>query len=94
MNKDRARAGGALAALTTQRQHEFMGEGLRWNDLIREGLAVTQINASRTADAITKINEVSKLCDLPCTGFRTADHRRLLHPKSWLQLSIKPDRSN
>jgi len=64
VNKVRARAGvGALAnvtlaALMAERQREFLGEGLRWNDLIREGLAVTQMNVWRTADAITKINEV------------------------------------
>lgn len=64
VNKVRARAGvGALsnvtiATLMAERQREFLGEGLRWNDLIREGLAVTQMNAWRVADGITKINEI------------------------------------
>ncbi|MNR40951.1 SusD family protein [compost metagenome] len=41
-----------------ERQREFLGEGLRWNDLVREGLAISQMNAWRIADAITKINEI------------------------------------
>jgi hypothetical protein len=64
VNKVRARAGvGALsnvsiATVMAERQREFVGEGLRWNDLVREGLAVTQMNTWRTTDAITKINEI------------------------------------
>ena len=64
VNKVRARAGvGALSnvdlpTLMAERQREFLGEGLRWNDLVREGLAVTQMNAWRVADGITKINEI------------------------------------
>lgn len=64
VNKVRARAGvGALAnvdlpTLMAERQREFLGEGLRWNDLVREGLAVSQMNAWRIADGITKINEI------------------------------------
>jgi len=64
VNRVRARAGvGALtnvnlATLMQERQREFLGEGLRWNDLVRSGLAITQMNAWRTADAITKINEM------------------------------------
>lgn len=64
VNKVRTRAGvGALtnvnlATLMAERQREFLGEGLRWNDLIREGLAVTQMNAWRITDGITKINEI------------------------------------
>ena len=64
VNKVRARAGvGALSnvTLTTlmeERQREFLGEGLRWNDLVRSGLAVTKMNAWRIADGITKINEI------------------------------------
>ena len=64
VNRVRARAGVGpltnvtLATLMQERQREFLGEGLRWNDLVRSGLAVTQMNAWRTADAITKINEI------------------------------------
>ncbi|MFW0717877.1 RagB/SusD family nutrient uptake outer membrane protein [Pedobacter sp. N23S346] len=64
VNRVRARAGvGPLSNVTLpvlmqERQREFLGEGLRWNDLVRSGLAITQMNAWRTADAITKINEV------------------------------------
>jgi len=64
VNKVRARAGvGALTnvdlpTLMAERQREFLGEGLRWNDLVREGLAVTQMNAWRVADGITKVNEI------------------------------------
>jgi hypothetical protein len=64
VNRVRARAGvGALSNVTIpilmqERQREFLGEGLRWNDLVREGLAVSQMNAWRVADAITKINEI------------------------------------
>jgi len=62
----RARAG--VPALTTdvtlpilmeERRREFLGEGLRWNDLVREGMAVTTMNAWRTSDTLTtSIQEV------------------------------------
>lgn len=64
VNKVRARAGVSplhdvtLNTLMAERQREFLGEGLRWNDLVREGLAVSQMNAWRIADGITKINEI------------------------------------
>lgn len=64
VNRVRARAGvGAvsnvtLATLMEERQREFLGEGLRWNDLVREGLAVSKMNEWRIADGITKINEI------------------------------------
>lgn len=64
VNRVRTRAGvGSLSNVTIdvlmqERQREFLGEGLRWNDLVRSGLAVTQMNAWRTADAITKINPI------------------------------------
>ena len=64
VNRVRTRAGVGplsnvtLATLMAERQREFLGEGLRWNDLVREGLAVTQMNTWRTADAISKINEI------------------------------------
>ncbi|WP_158797941.1 RagB/SusD family nutrient uptake outer membrane protein [Pedobacter sp. L105] len=64
VNQVRTRAGVGplsnvdLPTLMAERQREFLGEGLRWNDLVREGLAVTQMNAWRVADGITKINEI------------------------------------
>lgn len=64
VNQVRARAGVGplsnvdLTALMEERRREFVGEGLRWNDLVREGLAVTTMNAWITGDAITTINPV------------------------------------
>jgi hypothetical protein len=34
-----------LETLLEERRKEFLGEGLRWNDLVRSGLAVTKMNA-------------------------------------------------
>lgn len=65
VNQVRARAGvGALSnvnltALMEERRREFVGEGLRWNDLVREGLAVTTINEWVASDKITTINPVT-----------------------------------
>jgi hypothetical protein len=47
-----------LPVLMEERRREFVGEGLRWNDLVREGLAVDVINAWIKSDAITTINQV------------------------------------
>lgn len=64
VNQVRARAGlGDVANVTIsdlmeERRKEFLGEGLRWNDLIREGLAVTTMNAWIAADAVTNVNTV------------------------------------
>jgi len=64
VNRVRTRAGVGslsnvnLATLMDERQREFLGEGLRWNDLIRGGFAVTRMNSWRIADGITKINEI------------------------------------
>ncbi|EHQ28651.1 RagB/SusD family nutrient uptake outer membrane protein [Mucilaginibacter paludis] len=64
VNQVRARAGvGALSNVTLntlieERRREFVGEGLRWNDLVREGLAVTTMNAWIAGDAITTISAV------------------------------------
>jgi len=43
-----------LPQLMEERRREFLGEGLRWNDLVREGMAVTTMNAWIAADTITK----------------------------------------
>jgi hypothetical protein len=65
VNQVRGRAG--VPAVTTdvtldmlmeERRREFLGEGLRWNDLVREGMAVTTMNNWRTADNITTINPI------------------------------------
>ncbi len=81
VNRVRARAGVGtltnvnLATLMQERQREFLGEGLRWNDLVRSGLAVSQLNAWRTADAVTKINEVVPnyiIYPVPATEIQTA----------------------
>ncbi|WP_184549445.1 RagB/SusD family nutrient uptake outer membrane protein [Mucilaginibacter sp. FT3.2] len=64
VNQVRGRAGLAalsnvtLSTLMEERRREFVGEGLRWNDLIREGLAVDTMNAWITSDAITNVNQV------------------------------------
>jgi hypothetical protein len=64
VNQVRTRAGlGALSNVTLgtlmeERRREFVGEGLRWNDLVREGLAVDVTNAWIKSDAITTINQV------------------------------------
>jgi hypothetical protein len=47
-----------LAGLMEERRREFVGEGLRWNDLVREGMAVTTMNAWIASDSITTINKV------------------------------------
>ncbi|MFT4093851.1 MAG: RagB/SusD family nutrient uptake outer membrane protein [Niabella sp.] len=48
-----------LSDLMEERRREFLGEGLRWNDLIREGMAVSTMNAWRTSDDLTSsIDEV------------------------------------
>ncbi len=64
VNQVRKRAGLAavssvdLPMLMEERRREFLGEGLRWNDLIREGMAVATMNAWMAADSITTINKV------------------------------------
>ncbi|PTQ98287.1 putative outer membrane starch-binding protein [Mucilaginibacter yixingensis] len=64
VNQVRTRAGlGSLAnvnlaTLMEERRREFAGEGLRWNDLVREGLAVDVMNAWIKADAVTNVSQV------------------------------------
>jgi hypothetical protein len=64
VNQVRSRAGiGALSnvdlsILLEERRREFTGEGLRWNDLIREGFAVTAINAWIAYDGLTTVNKM------------------------------------
>jgi len=40
-----------LPTLMEERRREFLGEGIRWNDLVREGMAVTTMNNWIAADA-------------------------------------------
>ncbi|MCU7550633.1 RagB/SusD family nutrient uptake outer membrane protein [Chitinophagaceae bacterium LB-8] len=64
VNQVRARAGLSsvsnvdLPALMEERRREFIGEGLRWNDLVREGMAVTTMNNWINSDKMTTINKV------------------------------------
>ena len=64
VNLVRTRAGVAkmtnvtLPQLMEERRREFLGEGLRWNDLVREGMAVTTMNAWIASDGITKDQQV------------------------------------
>lgn len=44
--------------LLEEKRKEFLGEGLRWNDLIRTGRAVTKMNDWIANDGITTINEI------------------------------------
>jgi hypothetical protein len=39
-----------LPTLMEERRREFLGEGIRWNDLVREGMAVTTMNNWIAAD--------------------------------------------
>ncbi|HVS95725.1 MAG TPA: RagB/SusD family nutrient uptake outer membrane protein [Puia sp.] len=47
-----------LPMLMEERRREFLGEGLRWNDLVREGIAVTTMNAWIANDAVTNVAQV------------------------------------
>lgn len=65
VNQIRKRAGlSAIANVTAdqlleERRKEFLGEGIRWNDLVRSGKAVTKMNDWIKSDAITTINTVT-----------------------------------
>jgi len=48
-----------LPTLMEERRREFLGEGLRWNDLVREGMAVTTMNAWVAHDSIATIATVA-----------------------------------
>ncbi|MDJ1493652.1 RagB/SusD family nutrient uptake outer membrane protein [Cytophagaceae bacterium DM2B3-1] len=64
VNQVRARAGVApvsnvtLEVLMEERRREFLGEGLRWNDLVRSGQVITTMNAWRESDDLLTISEV------------------------------------
>lgn len=89
VNRVRARAGVGplsnvtLPALMQERQREFLGEGLRWNDLVRSGLAISQMNAWRAADGIAKINEVVAnyiIYPVPASEIQTAPGLYIQNP--------------
>ncbi|OQP53357.1 carbohydrate-binding protein SusD [Niastella yeongjuensis] len=42
-----------LPYLMEERRREFLGEAIRWNDLVRENMFVTTMNAWRASDALT-----------------------------------------
>jgi hypothetical protein len=44
--------------LMEERRREFIAEGLRWNDLVREGMAVTTMNAWIASDTIPTVRAV------------------------------------
>lgn len=64
VNKVRERAGigpvtgVTLDGLLEERRKEFLGEGLRWNDLVRSGKAVTIMNAWIAGDGLSTISNV------------------------------------
>lgn len=65
INQVRARGGvtatvanANITMLMEERRREFAGEGLRWNDLVREGMAVSTMNAWIASDAIPTIKTV------------------------------------
>jgi hypothetical protein len=64
VNKVRERAGlpsitgVTLDVLLEERRKEFLGEGLRWNDLVRSGKAVTIMNAWVAKEGVTTISDV------------------------------------
>jgi hypothetical protein len=65
VNQVRTRAGltprinVTLDQLLTERRHEFMEEGIRWFDLVRNGTVITTMNAWRAIDDTAgKINPV------------------------------------
>ncbi|HEY4110938.1 RagB/SusD family nutrient uptake outer membrane protein [Puia sp.] len=43
----------SLATLMEERRREFLGEGIRWNDLVREGMAVSTMNTWIAADTLS-----------------------------------------
>lgn len=47
-------------ALLEERRKEFLGEGIRWNDLVRSGNAITKMNSWIKNDGILTINTVTK----------------------------------
>ena len=82
VNKVRNRAGlGPVSGVTLdglleERRKEFVGEGLRWNDLVRSGKAVTIMNAWIAGDGLSTISNV------------VADY--LIYPVPATEIAAKP----
>ncbi|MBE8719944.1 RagB/SusD family nutrient uptake outer membrane protein [Sphingobacterium pedocola] len=82
VNKVRRRAGlqpvsgATFDTVLEEKRKEFLGEGVRWNDLVRSGRAVTIMNAWLAKDDIKTINEI------------TANH--LIYPVPADELGAKP----
>lgn len=83
VNQVRARAGlGALSNVTldmllTERRHEFMAEGLRWHDLVRNGVVITVMNAWKTSDDVQK-------------KLKSISETDIIYPIPQSQLTVKP----
>ncbi len=81
VNQVRSRAGLTsftsldLHSLLEERRREFVGEGLRWNDLIRFGKAVETINQWKVTDDLSNI--------------QTIDANALIYPVPADELSVK-----
>ncbi|MEA5259052.1 RagB/SusD family nutrient uptake outer membrane protein [Arcicella aquatica] len=69
--------------LLEERRKEFLGEGIRWNDLVRSGNAVTKMNSWIKNDAITTINTVTSdflIYPVPATEIGTKAGLYLQNP--------------
>jgi hypothetical protein len=83
VNQVRARAGlGDVSGVTldmllTERRHEFMAEGLRWHDLVRNGVVITVMNAWKTSDDIQK-------------KIKSISETDIIYPIPQSQLTVKP----
>jgi hypothetical protein len=56
------RTGNTLDQLLAERRHEFMAEGLRWHDIVRNGTVLTTMNAWKTSgndDSAGKIKAIT-----------------------------------
>jgi hypothetical protein len=63
--------------LLTERRHEFMAEGLRWHDLVRNGVVITVMNAWKASDdAQKKLKSISE--------------NDIIYPIPQSQLTVKP----
>lgn len=67
-----------LSDLLTERRREFLGEGLRWHDLVREGVALTTMNAWAAKDDVG--NKIA----------RPIGANMLIYPVPQIELSAAP----
>jgi starch-binding outer membrane protein, SusD/RagB family len=86
VNQVRARAGlGPLANVTldqllNERRHEFMAEGLRWHDLVRNGTVLTTMNAWKNSG----VDDIGK------TTIQTITSNDIIYPVPNTQIIISP----